>query len=415
MIKSSFTCNSLNIKHILNFLYKALFSMKTEKMSKSFINEISKYFGISKDSIFLFGSARMGLYTLLKSLNLKEKDEVILPGYTCVVVSNAIKYLNVKAKYVDIDEKTLNIDTTKLIEAITEETKVIVICHNFGIVYEDIKLIKENYPNIIIIEDAAHTFGSIYSNKKKVGLLGDASFFSFEYSKPITTGMGGLLIINNAKLIPNVDSLYKDITFYPKLYNFKIFMTLFFHLLTSYEFTCFLKGLFMRLLKVTKLLFQSSESEIQGEFPKFYPVKLSKLLSYIGYLQLKDINQINNTKKNITKKYYNAFESNQMIKNYYNQNYNYVRYPIVFDKTISIEVINRIKKRIQKETGLSIGEWFNDVIHPKGSFRHCYIDGTCRVGEGISKRIINLPVNVHLNLDDKIIEKIKNIFSYELL
>ena len=61
-----------------------------------------------------------------------------------------------------------------------------------------------------------------------------------------------------------------------------------------------------------------------------------------------------------------------------------------------------------------MGEWFNDVIHPKGSFCYNYTLGTCKVGESVSQRIINFPVNIHSYFNNKDLEKINTIFNEEL-
>lgn len=355
----------------------------------------------------------MGLFTLLKSLNAHQEDEIIVAGYTCVVVTNAIKYAGLKAVYVDIDESTLNISTENIYNSVSEKTKAIVITHNYGIVYEDIKKLKKNFPHVIIVEDAAHTFGSKDNNGKKAGLIGDASFFSLEYSKPLTTGMGGILLINKSELLPSISANYKLLGFYPAFTNFKIFSTLKAHLLTSYKYSVFLKGALLRFLNLFGLVFQSSEAEIQGEMPKNYPVKLSSYLSLFGYLQMREISGINRIKNETAKRYNITLEGILGISTFYDERYNYVRYPILFDKNISFEKIKKIKKDLAG-AGISVGEWFNDVVHPKGSYRYCYVDGFCKVGESVSKRIINLPVNIHWVPSQKELIGMKNIFEKHL-
>lgn len=412
MFKTSFTCNSLKLSHLFNFLWIIITTSK-KKLHGLFHQSLASYFGISKDNIFLFGSGRMGLFTVLDAIEHTPENEVIVAGYTCVVVTNAIKYAEYKAVYVDIDEQTLNISTDKIRSAITSNTKAIIIPHNFGIVYEDIQVIKSEFSNIIIIEDAAHTFTSIYINGQKTGLQADASFFSLEYSKPLTTGMGGILIVNNYRLCKIVSEKYQDIEYYPGISNFKIFVTLKTHLLSSYKYSIFLKGAMLRFLNIFGLQFQSSEDEIQGEMPANYPVRLSPYLSVIGFLQIKNILEINNIKYEIAKNFHSTLEVVPGITMFYSNRYNYVRYPILFEKSISFDEIENIKKDLA-EAGILAGEWFNDVVHPKGSFRYCYIDGFCKTGESVSKRIINLPVSIHWVPDHKELSHIKSIFERHL-
>ena len=186
MLKRKFflTANSITFSQILKALNPEYINGEA-----LLIKQVSKFLGVSTDKVFLLNAGRMGLYLALKSLNLNENDEIIVPGYTCVVVTNAIKYTGAKAKYVDISSENLNLDTTKLKKSITSKTKAIIVSHNFGIPYEDIFYIKEKYPDIVIIEDSAHALGSKYKNGQYTGTVGDFAFFSLEYSKPITSGM----------------------------------------------------------------------------------------------------------------------------------------------------------------------------------------------------------------------------------
>jgi perosamine synthetase len=411
MIKTSYTCNSLTIKHFFVFVFKYLFTKNKNDSNQSLTNCISKYFDIQEESIFLFGAGRMGLFLFLKSLNLNSDNEVIVTGYTCVVLTNTLKFLNIKIKYVDININTLNIDTDKLYLSINKNTKAIIVSHNFGIVYEDIELIKRKFPQLIIIEDCAHTFGSVSLNNKKAGLIGDASFFSFEYSKPITCGFGGLLIINNKEMINNVKRIYDDLDFFPADYIRKILLLLFSYLFTSYKTTSFLSRYFVAVLKRLKLLplVEYSKDELNAVKPKYYPVKLSYPQSYLIYLQLKEIDKINKKKKIIAERYFSFLEDIPYIKNYYNKNYIYVRYPITFNFAIQKAKIKELKDLVIKNLGIEFGEWFNDVIHPKGSIRYNYEDGYCKNGEFISQNILNLPVNLHYMPDKHTLLMLKNI------
>lgn len=408
MSRITFTSNAMFMKHYLLFILN-LFSFRKKEKGKLFGPAIAGYFGISNDQVLLFGSARMGLYTFLKSLRLSPDDEVIVTGYTCVVVTNAIKYLGLSVRYVDIKEDSLNIDTSRLLKEITAKTKAVIVSHNFGIVYEDISLIKERYPHLIIIEDAAHTFSSVNAKGDKVGLLGDASFFSFEFSKPLTTGMGGLLIVNNKDLLKEVASAYNDMKFFPFLTRFKLFITLRAHFLTSYPATIFFKRYMFFILRKLSLQYTSPQEELNGEFPKYYPVRLSATFSYLGYLQIRDIEKINSIKSKIASRYNEYFKTIPGIFNYYSRNFNYVRYPVVLRSALSKSMLHELKGKITSQTGIEVGEWFNDVVHPKGSFRYNYIEGTCPVGESVSERILNFPVSVMATPTDKQLKIIQQL------
>lgn len=411
MAELTFTCNSF--KFIYWFRLKLYFFFSgREKTRNKFIKQLAQYFGVDHEQIFLFGAARMGLYSLLKSLKLNADDEVIVSGYTCVVVTNAIKYAGAKVTYVDVNFENLNFDMPKLYSTISDKTKAIIVPHNFGIVSEDIDIIKSKYPDLIIIEDAAHTFGSVNSKGIKAGLLGDASFFSFEFSKPITTGMGGLVIINNKKILPD---LIKEYSFIPEL-NFKtrlrILSSLYLHNITSYTGS-WIKTIAFAVFRNIGLVYVTPSEELNGELPKHYPVKLHSVFCALGLFQLQDINKVNHKKKKILETYSFTFGAIYGINTYYKEGYDFVRFPIVFPENIPLNIVMKIKADLIRQK-YNVGDWFNDVVHPKGSYRYCYNDGFCKTGESISERIINLPVNIARRLDESEIQKIAEIIEYHI-
>ena len=155
---------------------------------------------------FYFFKGRVALYAILKSMGITTGDEIILPGFTCVVVANAILYLGARPVYVDIDPSTYNIDAEKIGEKITDKTKAIIAQHTFGIPADMNKITaiaKEN--SLYVIEDSCHAVGSRYMGRE-VGTFGDAAFFSSQWSKPLTTGLGGWAVINNGLLLQNMES-----------------------------------------------------------------------------------------------------------------------------------------------------------------------------------------------------------------
>ncbi|AEB10028.1 DegT/DnrJ/EryC1/StrS aminotransferase [Desulfobacca acetoxidans DSM 11109] len=415
MIKYSFTCNSLKLKHFAKWLYMLLCFPNHQRFIRLFCEILASYLAIPPERVFLFASGRMGLYTLLKSLALQPDDEVIVPGYTCVVVTNAIKYAGLKIRYIDIQSETLNLDTKLLLESITPKTKVIVVSHNFGIVYEDIPLIKQKFPHIIVVEDAAHALGSRFKNGRKTGTEGDAAFFSFEYSKPITTGLGGALIVNNAQLHPAIEELYNRFGFPPRFATVKVLITLFVQLLTSYRYTVCLRGLMIQGIKLLALLATTSKAEIQGAMPHHYPSRLAPHLALLGFLQMQEIEAISCRKAAIAGVYHKMCQEISGVYDIYNAEYVYVRYPVIFSETADQSRIDEIGFLVKIKTGIALGEWFNDVVHPKGSYRYDYKDYSCKIGEIMAQRIINFPINIHTTIDTQTTRKLISIFNDFLL
>lgn len=404
-----FTNNSLSKKgYLFGLLQIILF--RSKKSMGCTLDLLKDYFKVSKDQIFLFSAGRMAVYTLIKTLNLSKNDEVVVAGYTCVVLTNAIKFTGCKIKYVDIESETFNIDLRNLKRSITSNTKILIVPHNFGITCEYIHEVKKEFPNVIVVEDAAHTFGSKTLNGELCGTLGDASFFSLEYSKPITSGLGGVLLINNKALLPEFKKQYQGLDTMKGSNVFKLICTLGVYNLFFFKKTNFFHLNGIRVLRKLKLVYRTSQKEIDGELPNNYPTKLNpKLACFLPY-QLKNIKQINNKKREIISLYNDCFARFNDINSAIREDNVLIRYPIFFKDEVSIETIGAIKNE-GKMMGYNFGVWFNDVVHPKGSYRFGYNEGDCRIGENVSNRIINLPVNVNSTLNRGEIESVAALFT----
>ena len=405
--KLQFTGNALSKWSFLRAVFRIV-SFRSKGDYRRSKELLANYFDRSPEQIFLFGAGRMSVYNLLKSINVKADDEVIVAGYTCVVLTNAVKFAGCKVRYVDIDINSLNLDTSAVINAVSDKTKAIIVPHNFGIPYEDIQKLKSQFPNVIIIEDVAHTFGS-EAGSMKCGTIGDAGFFSLEYSKPLSSGLGGLMIINNKDLLENFDKSYRTLSFMSFGMAFKIYLTFRAYVLLASKRTMFWQQKALAVLSKLNLIYRTSEKEVQGELPENYPVKLRPFLATFLYVQLQNIDRINEQKREIVQRLDKAFLDFEDIVHYPLRNNVLVRYPIVFKERVPTD---KVQKIIQDgfAKGYNFGVWFNDVVHPQGSFRYCYNENSCATGEFVANHIVNLPVNISYPLSDQHLEEIKMIF-----
>ena len=99
---------------------------------KKYKEQIASILNCQQNNIFLYSKGRVALFAFLKSLDLKEDDEVIIPAFTCVVVPNAIIYAGLKPVYVDIKSTTFNMDVFLIESVINKRTKVIICQNTFG-------------------------------------------------------------------------------------------------------------------------------------------------------------------------------------------------------------------------------------------------------------------------------------------
>lgn len=127
-------------------------------------------------------------------------DEVIVSPYTFLATASAVLKVNAIPVFADIEIETGNIDPADVERKITERTKAIIPVHFAGLPcdMDALKRIAERY-NLKIIEDACHSWGCKWKGKG-TGALGDCGAFSFQMSKCITSGEGGILLTDNEEL-----------------------------------------------------------------------------------------------------------------------------------------------------------------------------------------------------------------------
>ena len=273
---------------------------------KKFENNFSKYnkrkYGIAVSS----GTAALEI--ALKSLDLKPKDEVIIPAFSIISTALCVIKLNLKPVLVDLDIATWNMCPQKIIKKITKKTKAIIITHIYGFPVDMEKIIKvAKIKNIKIVEDAAEMIGQKYKDKK-CGSFGDLSTFSFYANKHITTGEGGMVLTNNKSLYEKCKSL-RNLCFGVK-----------------------------------------NERFIHDGIGWNY--RLTNVQAAIGCGQLKNISWIIKRKREIGKRYYNLLKDNdkifiQPLKNNFSKNIFWV-FGIVIKQNKKIKRNNLINKLLSK-------------------------------------------------------------------
>ena len=132
-------------------------------------------------------------------------DEVIMPSYTFVSTANAFVLRGAVPVFVDIRADTLNIDETKIEEAITEKTKAIVVVHYGGVGCEmDTIMEIAKKHKVLVIEDAAHGIMASYKGRQ-LGSIGHLGALSFHETKNIISGEGGALLINDSRFMDRAE------------------------------------------------------------------------------------------------------------------------------------------------------------------------------------------------------------------
>jgi len=160
-----------------------------------FEKEFAEYHGARFGRTVCNGT--VSLIISLQAIGINEGDEVIVPPYTFLATATAVCAVNALPVFVDIDENTCNLNPELIEPAITERTRAIIPVHFGGLPADMEKILSiAKKHNLKVIEDAAHAHGSIYKGKK-VGSLGNFGSFSFQSSKNLCAGEGGIILTNN--------------------------------------------------------------------------------------------------------------------------------------------------------------------------------------------------------------------------
>jgi dTDP-4-amino-4,6-dideoxygalactose transaminase len=179
-----------------------------ESGNRSRVVEFQEAFAQHHQSRFGLACANgtAAIEVLLKALGVGPGDEVIVPAYTYVATATAVLQVNAVPVFVDIDPNTYNIDPQRAAAAITPRTHAMIPVHFAG-QPADMDALAEirRKHRIFIVEDAAHAHGAEWRGNK-VGALAEGGTFSFQASKNMTAGEGGVIVTNDQEIAALCDS-----------------------------------------------------------------------------------------------------------------------------------------------------------------------------------------------------------------
>jgi len=367
-----------DIKAVLKVL-KSNFLTTGPEVNK-FEKKLAEYVGSKYAIAVANGTAALHLACL--ATGLKKNQELITSPITFVASANCALYCGTKPIFVDINHQGL-IAEDKIEKKITKQTKIIIPVHYSGLPcnLEKIKKIADKY-KLIIIEDASHALGAKYKNTR----IGDCKYsdmavFSFHPVKHITSGEGGMITTNNKKL-------------YEKLIILRT------HGITKEEHRFKARNLNL----IGSWYYEMQELG--------YNYRLTDIQSALGLSQLRKIGKIIKKRRQIAKKYDNAFKKHKNIEVIYEkkgQFNSYHLYPIkVKDEKTRFKLFNYLKKKNILCQVHYIPVYWHPYYQNLG-----YKRGLCPKAEDFYKREISLPM--YSSLRDKdidyIIKCIKNFFN----
>jgi len=185
-------------KVVLDAVRNGWYGKQAYHYVETFESEFAKYH--DRRFALMTPNCTTSLHLLLAGLGIGEGDEVIAPDCTWVGSVACITYQHAKTVLADIDPIHWCLTPQSIERAITPKTKAVIVVDLFGNMpdWDGIKEVCDRH-NIIMIEDAAEALGSKYRGKR-AGKFGVGSTFSFHRTKTITTGEGGMLLLDDEKL-----------------------------------------------------------------------------------------------------------------------------------------------------------------------------------------------------------------------
>jgi perosamine synthetase len=163
--------------------------------SKEFLEKIQEF--TKSEYAILAPNGTLALYMALLATGIKAEDEVIVPNFTFSASASSVSFTGATPVFVDIDYSNLNMDASKIENAITKNTKAIMPVHLYGQSCDMDPIVDvAKKHGLKIVEDAAQGFGVNYKGRH-TGTIGDVGMISFFADKTITTGEGAVVLTDD--------------------------------------------------------------------------------------------------------------------------------------------------------------------------------------------------------------------------
>lgn len=331
-----------------------------------------------------FAGARVALSACVYALDLQPGDEVILPGYTCVVVPNAFEFAGVAPRFVDIEDETFGIDANALAQALGPRTRAIVLQHLFGLVCRDYEQILDlaARQGIAVIEDCAHAAGAEFRGRR-VGTRGTLGIFSSEQSKVLNTMQGGIAVTADAHLAKKLHEYQQQAPFpesrsiRAQLHNVQLSFA------QGKASSRWLRGEIAEWRYGDYRIETTTDEEINRTRPANYGLRMAAPTAALGVNQLKKVERYNSQRRAAAEKWdawcdARGYRKPLVIPDSVPV---FLRYPVLVEPEIKRDI-----GPLQDELGVEIGVWFKTNLHPAPAT----LEG-CPVADRCVDSCINFP------------------------
>lgn len=343
---------------------------------KEFEKKFAAYVGSSY--AVAVSSCTAALHLAMIVSDIKAGDEVICPSLSFIATANAIRYVEARPVFADVDQSTFNLDPKSAEKAITDKTKAILVVHQLGLPadIDAFRNLSRRY-NLKLIEDAACAIGSMYKGKR-IGVHSDLVCFSFHPRKVITTGDGGMITTSNPK-------------YYQRL----------------------------RLLRQHGM---STDDRARHEAKKIiiekylelgYNYRMTDIQASLGIEQLKKIEYILEKRRIIAEKYNNAFSKNPYLslpREFEDRKTNYQSYAILLKKNSPVSQKELMSELLKREIATRRGVM---LIHKELAYKNLYPRLKLPVSEYVSNNSIMLPIYAQMTKSEirRVIKAVAEVFN----
>lgn len=311
---------------------------------------------------FAFGAGRFALSAILEVLGIGDGDEVVVPGYTCVVVPNAVRFAGAQPVYADIELDTYGLSVESVAQAMSEKTKAIVIHHLYGLVCRDYEELLElgRIRNVHIVEDAAQALGARYKGVH-VGLRGVAGFFSTERSKIITTGQGGIAVTQTPWVADGLAAVADRARAPSREWVHMQLEDFLIEYLRKRHSKRWITREWAKIRFGRGPLISTTEMEMEGERPRYYGARMAGAIAAVGSNQLGKLDEMNSRRRR-TAEYWEKLcraEGHGIPEVIRESDPVFLRFPVLVEPDQK-----RDTRWAWSRYGIHVGQWYETPIHP---------------------------------------------------
>lgn len=363
-----------------------------EAIFVQYARDIAEQLSVLPEQVTLAWKGRVALYLLLKSAGVGPGDEVVIPGYTCVVVPSAIIYLGAKPVYVDIDPDTYTSDFDAIRSAVSSKCKVVILQSTYGIQLDPSRVDRlVGELGVTVIEDATHSYSPRRRGEKGATRLA-ARFYSTQWNKVFSTGLGGFAVTFDKSLATAMRHNRKELKQpSPKAASGLRFQMSVRERLGYGNLFWMSRALYREMAERNIITGSSGGGELASpRMPERYLLGCSQGQARQGRIELDRIWENLANRRAITERYC------EFLAGYVDLSQRQIQFLRGATTQFPLLVVDRNAVLEQARSHrIPLGDWFVSPLHPidEGLDRWQYRRGACPIAERISRHVINLPTD----------------------